>query len=416
MKKSIVSLVSGLLVLCALFSAGCGAVSKNTALGMPEVRNNGKAIQWKYDGESEWHDLIELDELRGASGKDGSDGKDGNDGKDGLDGKVGADGKTVEIRRDSGYIQWRYEDGEWQNLVALADITGPSGANGTKGIYGKDGKDGKTPEFRVSKNTLQWRYTGDEIWLNLYDFSLLKGADGKDGKDGANGKDGVNGKDGENGKDGQNGSDGVDGKDGATPALKIGDDNLWYVSYDDGATWNSLGVKATGDKGDTGSAGDPGENGKDGTCTGYFYASECYSDASFGQPLVLWERSNSGGLFDWNLGDRTVTLRKGHTYSITFCGSVSISAKKNGMYSVALDDGFKDNDRYGVNQSRSIRATLIDMCTDDYKNSRVSIPFTFSRICTADEDIVLQYKFCSYDSGNTELNNSDYSLTVIALD
>ena len=45
------------------------------------------------------------------------------------------------------------------------------------------------------------------------------------------------------------------------PQLKIGEDNLWYVSYDDGKTWTSLGVKA---KGATGAAGAAGRDGRDG--------------------------------------------------------------------------------------------------------------------------------------------------------
>ena len=57
------------------------------------------------------------------------------------------------------------------------------------------------------------------------------------------------------------------------PQMKIGEDNLWYVSYDDGKTWTSLGVKATGatgekgdkgDKGATGAAGAAGRDGRDG--------------------------------------------------------------------------------------------------------------------------------------------------------
>ena len=48
---------------------------------------------------------------------------------------------------------------------------------------------------------------------------------------------------------------------GVTPQLKIGEDNLWYVSYDNGATWVSLGVKATGDTGATGEKGDKGDTG-----------------------------------------------------------------------------------------------------------------------------------------------------------
>lgn len=86
------------------------------------------------------------------------------------------------MQRSESYIQWRYEGDEWQNLVAISDITGPAGQNG------KDGANGKTPEFRVNENTLQWRYVGDEIWLNLYELTALKGADGRDGADGEDGK------------------------------------------------------------------------------------------------------------------------------------------------------------------------------------------------------------------------------------
>ena len=96
---------------------------------------------------------------------------------------------------------------------------------------------------------------------------------GKDGADGENGKDGADGKDGANGQDGINGADGhtpvlgtkqdtdgayywtidgewvLDGEGnkiplvtvGATPQLKI-EDETWFVSYDDGKTWEELGA------------------------------------------------------------------------------------------------------------------------------------------------------------------------------
>ena len=58
-----------------------------------------------------------------------------------------------------------------------------------------------------------------------------------------------------NGKDGKDGAKGDKGETGTTPRLKIGEDNLWNVSYDNGATWVSLGVKATGATGEDGSDG-----------------------------------------------------------------------------------------------------------------------------------------------------------------
>ena len=264
---TLLALCGALLTLCIVLAAGWSKAAKTNA-ALPEVRNSGTAIQWKYSNETDWRDLVALTELRGAAGengkdgangkdgkdgangengtdgkngingtngkdgingvdgKDGADGKNGKDGKDGADGKDGTDGtdgmnaKSIEVRRAESHIQWRYEGDEWQNLVAIADITGPAGQNGA------DGANGRTPEFRVNESTLQWRYTGDEIWLNLYDLTALKGADGRDG---AAGKDGINGKDGTNG---QNGSD------GNTPF--IGENGNWWIGETD------TGVKAAG--------------------------------------------------------------------------------------------------------------------------------------------------------------------------
>ncbi len=50
-----------------------------------------------------------------------------------------------------------------------------------------------------------------------------------------------------------------------TPRLRINaETGEWEVSYDEGQTWTSLGVKATGDKGDKGDPGQDGADGKDG--------------------------------------------------------------------------------------------------------------------------------------------------------
>lgn len=103
---------------------------------------------------------------------------------------------------------------------------------------------------------------------------IYNGKDGKDGKDGENGKDGINGNTPQIGvkKD----TDGFyywtvngewlivdgnkvrasanDGTNGTTPRFKIEDD-YWYISYDNGATWEILG-KVVGDDGLNGEDGD----------------------------------------------------------------------------------------------------------------------------------------------------------------
>lgn len=53
----------------------------------------------------------------------GADGADGTDGMDGMDGTDGTDGQEVTLRKTDTHIQWQLGSGEWQNLVALSDIT-----------------------------------------------------------------------------------------------------------------------------------------------------------------------------------------------------------------------------------------------------------------------------------------------------
>ena len=89
--------------------------------------------------------------------------------------------------------------------------------------HGKDGKDGSTPIIGVKQDTdniYYWTLNGE--WLLDANGNKIK-AQGTDGEDGA------------------------DGKDGITPQLKIEND-YWYISYDNGATWMQLG-KATGENG-----------------------------------------------------------------------------------------------------------------------------------------------------------------------
>ena len=130
---------------------------------------------------------------------------------------------------------------------------GTNGKDGANGKDGKDGKDGYTPQIGVMKDTDGIYYwTVDGEWL----------LDGKGNKIKAVGEDGRDGQDGTNGSNGTDGKDGNDGADGITPRLKIEND-YWYVSYDNGATWTELG-KATGENGVDGIDGKDGKDGVDG--------------------------------------------------------------------------------------------------------------------------------------------------------
>ena len=138
------------------------------------------------------------------------------------------------------------------------------------GDDGKPGKDGETPYIGENGN---W-------WIGFTDTKVkAAGTDGKDGEKGEDGETpyiGENGNwwigetdtgvkaDGTDGADGKNGADGTNRLDGRTPHIKIGNDNLWYVSYDNGQNWESLNVKATGEMGATGAQGEKGDAGADG--------------------------------------------------------------------------------------------------------------------------------------------------------
>ena len=177
-------------------------------------------------------------------------------GTDGKDGEKGEDGETPYIG----------ENGNW--WIGETD-TGVKAA-GTDGADGTNGTDGLTPSIGENGN---W-------WIGTTDTGVK--AAGTDGTNGTNGADGLTPSIGENGNwwigatdtgvkaaatdgaDGKDGADGTNGVDGRTPQLKIGDDNLWYVSYDNGQNWESLNVKATGEMGATGAKGEQGIQGVQG--------------------------------------------------------------------------------------------------------------------------------------------------------
>lgn len=232
---------------------------------------------------------------------------------------------------------------------------GEDGKDGTDGQDGEDGKDGHTPIVGVkiaSDGNYYWTIDGE--WL-LDDEGNKIRADGIDGQDGANGS---------------------DGQDGITPLVKI-ENGYWYVSYDNGVSWEQLGaatvgstpklgiqqdtdgnyywtidgewlldeegnkIRANGIDGQDGADGNDGQDGKDGQDgitpqlkieDGYWYVS--YDNGV--QWTQLWKATGEDGkdgdsmfsnvTYDDNfvylvLADNTTTLmipRYSHEFSITF--------------------------------------------------------------------------------------------------
>lgn len=130
-----------------------------------------------------------------------------------------------------------------KSVVIYNGKDGKDGTDGKDGIDGIDGKDGVTPTISVMKDVdgvYYWTVNGE--WLLVNGQKVKASA--------------IDGKNGENGTNGTNGTDGV------TPKFKIEED-YWYVSYDNGNSWEKLG-KATGEDGQNGSNGIDGANGEDG--------------------------------------------------------------------------------------------------------------------------------------------------------
>ena len=167
-------------------------------------------------------------------------------------------GYTITFSKSGSITIYHGKDGE-NGKDGANGADGKDGQDGKDGVDGKDGKDGYTPKIGVKQHTDgKYYWTLDGNWI-LDDSNNMIPVTGEDGKDGANGADG---KDGQNGEDGNDGVNGKDGKDGITPQLKI-EDGYWYLSYDNGATWQKLG-KATGNNGLDGLPGADGADGEDG--------------------------------------------------------------------------------------------------------------------------------------------------------
>lgn len=169
------------------------------------------------------------------------------------------------ITKDGETIGYTITFTKSQPITIYHGKDGKDGQNGTDGKDGVDGKDGSIPIIGVKQDTdgiYYWTLNGE--WLLDANGNKIKaqGTDGKDGQDGSNGEDGADGedgKDGANGTDGKDGVNGADGKDGIIPQLKI-DNDYWYISYDNGASWTQLG-KATGEDGADGTNGVDGKDG-----------------------------------------------------------------------------------------------------------------------------------------------------------
>lgn len=207
-----------------------------------ELRNTGTYIQWKYDTDASWVNLISVAAITGPQGP------------------VGPAGATPIFQIDGDYIQYSINDGStWNNLVHLSLITGPAGEPGEDGtdaaeielrvssnllqwrritspastwntlydISSLQGVDGRNPEYRLSGGYIQWRLVGDPTWINLVPLTSITGPQG------------IQGLQGDKGDKGDTGNPGINGTDGRDPEFRVQGGWLQW-RYVGGTTWTSL--------------------------------------------------------------------------------------------------------------------------------------------------------------------------------
>ena len=174
-------------------------------------------------------------------------------GERGEQGEKGEDGTTpvISVKQDiDGKYYWTV-DGEWLlDSGNKIPVTGENGDKGDKGDTGTAGSDGLTP------------YIGDNgnWWIGVTDTGVK--AQGNTGTDGQTPHIGDNGNWWIGTTDTGVKAQGDKGADAIAPQIRINTDtNEWETSTDNGTTWTSTGVKATGNKGNTGATGAQGEKG-----------------------------------------------------------------------------------------------------------------------------------------------------------
>ena len=184
----------------------------------------------------------------------------------------GVKAEQISLRQSNGNIQWQFLDGDWQNLVSIAELRGDKGEKGDAGKDGKNGTDGKSGSVGAAGakgSPGQPGAKGDPGSRGATGAQGPQGATGAKGDAGAKGDKGEKGDaGGPQGPQGPQGAKGDAGQDGREIELQK---TSLYVQwrYAGDATWRNLVALSDlkgekGDKGDTGPVGPAGQKGEKG--------------------------------------------------------------------------------------------------------------------------------------------------------
>lgn len=70
-------------------------------------------------------------------------------------GGSGSDAREIALRNSGGFIQWQYDgDASWTNLISTAALTGPQGIQGIQGVQGIQGSAGSNATATTDASAL----------------------------------------------------------------------------------------------------------------------------------------------------------------------------------------------------------------------------------------------------------------------
>ena len=158
----------------------------------------------------------------------------------------------------------------------------------------------------------------------------------------------------------------------------------------------------------TAATGAAGANGKDGVCAGFFSATGELLNVNWGTPLSFTNIKSEGGLIAYNTSEITITLKKGHAYSLVFSGTVTVSAKGDDKKcGVSLTDGYDTSGAmFFATQTYTVLAK---------KDLTARLTVAYNTVYTATDDITLKLAYNNMLLQDTNFGDSRYSVTITAL-
>ena len=167
-----------------------------------QIQATADYIQWRYEGESNWHNLVSLSALKGVKGDDGEDAVaptvtiengvwviNGVPTEHTAVATDGDDGNTPYIQGGYWYIDGanlniKAEGVDGKSAYEIAyELDGTIGSE-TEWIASLQGQNGREVVLNVSGTHIQWKYEDEQSWTDLISLESLKGLKGDTGATG----------------------------------------------------------------------------------------------------------------------------------------------------------------------------------------------------------------------------------------